>query len=90
MHMAHPDFCAFCCRYIQLPINAVMTEAWQNKWQPLPGGTPLPGETGITEGMPAALWVAQTCTHFSLLAKRCTARTFFNSRSWQACCCFAA
>ena len=73
MHMAHPDSCAGCCRYIQLPINAVMTEAWQNKWQPLPDGTPLPGAEGTTQGMPAALLVAWTCARSSLLAEYCIA-----------------
>lgn len=34
------------CRYIQLPMNAVMTEAWQHKWQPLPGAMTLPGAEG--------------------------------------------
>lgn len=32
-------------RYIQLPINAVMREAWQSKWQPLPGSRPDGTET---------------------------------------------
>ena len=51
-----------------------MTEAWQNKWQPLPGGAPL---QGATQGMPATLLVAWTCAHSCLLAEYCVARNIF-------------
>ena len=29
-------FCQVACRYIQLPINVQMPEAWQQPWQPVP------------------------------------------------------
>lgn len=32
-----------------------MREAWQNKWQPLPGAVPLPDGQGTTSVLPAAL-----------------------------------
>ncbi|KAA6425596.1 MAG: hypothetical protein FRX49_04493 [Trebouxia sp. A1-2] len=38
-------------RYVQLPINVAMPEAWRDKWQPMPIAMPLPDAEVVTESM---------------------------------------
>ncbi|DBB14762.1 TPA: hypothetical protein ACH3X3_004374 [Trebouxia sp. C0006] len=38
-------------RYVQLPINVAMPEAWQDNWQAMPIAMPLPDAEVVTESM---------------------------------------